>query len=327
MTGFGEIKPHGLVSVSVALGANPALMQRFIRTDGGDVGIQMTRRLALVSVFLVTSVLPIAGIARAADFPFVAGDTFTVSLQVETQSSSGGGSSGSSHDVWALTERVVALRDAGVELEFDLTADVSADDRRIGWQFPARIFQPTHGPAELLNWNEAEPRLRAWLGEQYPAICGHWFFTWTAQKIDCDAQSVIQSLAPYVQPSGLAAGQLYSEPGASGSVPLEADAAGHALIARMNVDPEVVRWQRAGRDVAVAEITHRTVAFDDALRARSSDRISGTVTVTFELDGQGRITRRRRVAAVEVASSDGSIEREQTTETTEWAPASHASHG
>jgi hypothetical protein len=282
----------------------------------GLVGGQMrfTAVLAVVSLAVFAAV----GVsAQPAEAAFRAGDTFTVSLQVDSVSSTTGGSSGNSHDIWTLSERVVALRDDGAELEFNLPADASADDRRMAWQFPARIFQPSHGAAQLLNWNEAEPRLRGWLGSHYPAVCGHWFFSWTAQKIDCTAESVIQSVAPYVQPSGIVVGQIYREPNAIAEAHLMPDA-GHTLVARLNVDPGIVLRQRAERDVAVAEMTGRSVTLDDALRARSSERVSGTITVTFDFDDLGRITRRQRVTVTEVTTSDGSVEREESTEITRW---------
>ena len=189
----------------------------------------------------------------------------------------------------------------------------------MGWQFPVRVFQPIEGTVRLLNWGEAEPRLRAFLGEQYPAICGRWFFTWTAQKIDCTAESVVQSVTPYVQPIGVMLGSPYTDPSASGSTTLHWGE-GRALTARLNIDPGIVARQRAENDVAIGEMTGRSVSLDDALRNRSSERVSGTVTVTFELDEQGRVIRRRRVTVTEITAHDGTVERDQTTQTTEWTP-------
>lgn len=66
-------------------------------------------------------------------------------------SQTGDGSSGSSRGQDTLVERVVRVRDGGLELEYDLPNSVTAEDRARSWQFPVRIFKPPAGPMQLLN--------------------------------------------------------------------------------------------------------------------------------------------------------------------------------
>ena len=66
-------------------------------------------------------------------------------------------------DVTTLVERVIALRDSGVELEFDLPEGTSAEDRTRNWQFPARVLKSSDQPLQLLNGAELEARVQDWL--------------------------------------------------------------------------------------------------------------------------------------------------------------------
>src|ERR1044072_2485748 len=73
------------------------------------------------------------------------GDVYEIrSERVSTRQSADG--SGSSHDRDSIVERVIAVRDGGVELEFDLAPDATAQDRAASWQFPVRVFRPSQGP-------------------------------------------------------------------------------------------------------------------------------------------------------------------------------------
>ncbi len=80
------------------------------------------------------------------------GDEFEITRSYETsQQSDDGLSSGSSQGRTTILERVVAVRDGGLELIYDLPKESSEDDRAREWQFPARVFRPLGGPVQLLN--------------------------------------------------------------------------------------------------------------------------------------------------------------------------------
>ena len=277
------------------------------------------RTQRLLTMLLVLSLQASTAQAQTAQLPDRAGDRFEIQLDQVSKSSGDDGSSASSSDRDVLVERVVAVRDEGVELEFDLPADASSEDRKRSWQFPARVFKSPGQPLELLNAADAERRLTSWLGKKGRAVCGRWIFTWTATKIDCDPQSVLQNLEPYLlQPNELRDGALYSEAAAREPAPLRAESSssnGQHFVAKMELDPNAMRRQRAETDVAVAEMTGKRVSFEAAMKARSGERLSGTIVATFETDATGRVTRRTRVTQSEIVRVNGAVERTTTTET------------
>ncbi len=248
------------------------------------------------------------------------GDVYEIRLITDTETSGKG--SGTSHDGWMLTEKVITLRDGGAELEFDLPASTPAQERAIAWQYPARVFRAPGRQLTLLNTAEAEQRLNRWLGEQGRGLCGHWAFGWTAQYFDCDPESVLQMLEPYLRPAGLSDGALYRE--AAARVParlrvVKGSAKGSTFVAEMEIDPEIVRRRLAQSDVAIAEIMHKpSLTLDAALAAHKVDLISGTLVVTFETDADGRPTQRKSVTQIDIIGSDGLRQHENTKQNVDW---------
>ncbi|GGA39117.1 hypothetical protein [Sphingomonas psychrolutea] len=235
------------------------------------------------------------------------------------QATSDDTSSGSSNDRDTIIERVVAVREDGLELEYDLPADPNGQGRRANWQLPARIFKPFHGPAKLLNAAELEARVDGWLkaGKMTRAACGHWIFTWNAFQIECDPSSAIGIIDGFdLGPGDLRAGILYQEKGALGPVPLK-DPAGGAkagnFVAEMEVDPDALRRARAESDVVVGEITGKAVRLDAALAARAREDISGTVTTTFKTDTAGRVQQKTIVSKIAIKDPSGKVQTETVT--------------
>ena len=91
------------------------------------------------------------------------GDEYEISSRYETSEKSSEGASGSSRGRDTYLERVIGVRDGGVELEFDLPKNATADDRARSWQFPVRVFRPNDGAMQLLNAREMETRVDDWL--------------------------------------------------------------------------------------------------------------------------------------------------------------------
>ncbi|MEA3044992.1 MAG: hypothetical protein QOH47_2830 [Sphingomonadales bacterium] len=253
-----------------------------------------------------------------------AGDRYEIRSERLWSRSSGEGSSGSSRDVDVLMERVIAVRDAGEELEFDLPDDATAEDRARTWQFPVRVLRPSQGPLQLLNGAELEARVERWLAAAgWPrAICGRWIFTWNAFRIECDPQSVIPGLARLdLESLDLREGAPYREAGARGPGVLRRETRGSdgaAFVVELEVDPEAVRRERAQNDVVVAEIGRReSLSLDAALQAHSAERISGTIRINFETDAAGRVRRRRKVTELAIEGPDGGRETQTFTDTVE----------
>jgi hypothetical protein len=277
--------------------------------------------LAIAGALLVQA--PVAQAQEPAPGPRV-GDVSEIQWESVSAETRGGESSGSSQSRNMLVERVIAVRDGGVELEFDLPAGTSAADRGRTWQFPVRVLRPPRGPLVLLNDRELETRVNRWLDGAglTRAACGRWYFTWDAFRIECDPQSVIQMLAAFdLGPDGLRDGDPYRQAGALGAGILRREArgvGGAVFIVDLTVDPEAVRRERAQADVVVAEITRReSLTLDAALRARANERITGTIRITFETDEAGRVLRRTKVTAWSSEAPGGERETQTVTETAE----------
>jgi hypothetical protein len=256
------------------------------------------------------------------------GDTYEITLARDSKQGSNG-SSGSSHDKDTIVERVISLRTDGLELQYDLPNAATADERARNWQFPARVFKPFGGPAQLLNGRELEARLDGWLKAAgwSRTVCGHWIFTWNAFRIECDPQSVIKTVQSFdLRSADLRDGAPYQETEALGSGKLARKSAGSdsAIFAvELPVDPDAVRHARAESDVALGEIMSKPVSLDAALRERARDSVSGTISVAFETDPAGNVRRRTKVTKLNITGPDGRSETETVTETLERRLISH----
>ncbi len=274
---------------------------------------------------IVAALLLPAIVARAGSLPLApqVGDTYEITLTRDSAQQGSDRSSGSSHDKDAIIERVIGLRADGLELQYDLPNAATADERAGNWQFPARVFKPFSGPAQLLNGPEVEARVDDWLktAEWPRTVCGHWIFTWNAFRIECDPQSVIKTVQSFdLRSADLREGAPYQEPEALGSGKLARKPAGPdgAIFAvEMPVDPDAVRRGRAESDVVVGEIMKKPVSLDAALRERAREIVSGTISVTFETDPTGIVRRRTKVTKLYIKGPDGRSETETVTETLE----------
>lgn len=230
-------------------------------------------------------------------------------MRIQSESLSSGGSSSLSNSGGTLVERVLATRPDGLELEFDLPADATPDERASEWQWPARVLWSETARPVLLNRAELEQRLDAWLtvAEIPRETCDHWFFSWTAFKIECDPDSVLELLTAY---------DLRSRLDGAGPGPTEGSTRVETAL-----DPDQVRREMAESDRVVAEITGADpLTFEQALAARASEQIAGTETVTREIDAQGRPVRQVRTVRLEISAANGAVEQNTTTQTLTRTP-------
>lgn len=262
---------------------------------------------------LLWSVTPV--VAAAPGPTLAAGDQYEITRTSESVHANNDSlSSGSSSDRDTITERVVAVRDGGLEMEYDLPAGATAQDRANAWQFPARILKSAAGPARLLNAAELEARVDGWLkaGKLPRAACGHWFFTWNAFKIECDPASALRIIDGFDPgPDDLRVGREYREEGALAAVPLKtltAGGSGSVFLAEAKIDPNFVRRSRAESDVVLAEISRKTLSFDAAFAAQARSDISGNITTTFETDSTGRAYRKTVATTIEIKGANGKVE-------------------
>lgn len=260
---------------------------------------------------------------RSPQVPPKAGEEYEIRKSYETSETRSDGGTGSSRGQDTLLERVIDVRADRTVLEFDLPKDASDDERAREWRFPARVFRPSGGPMQLLNRAELEARLEAWLkaAKWTRQICGHWIFTWNAFRIDCDPQSVIQIVESYdLTSADLRDGASYETIEAAGPGALVRRSIGPdgaTFVVELVIDPDAVRRAGAESDVAVGEIMQEPVTLEAALRDRAKERVSGTISVTFETDAAGNARRRIKVTKLQIKSPDGLSETRTATETVE----------
>lgn len=252
------------------------------------------------------------------------GDEFEIIRRYETsQQSDDGESSGSSRGRTTILERVVAVRDGGLELIYDLPRNTSKADRAREWQLPARVFRPPSGPVQLLNAPQLEARLERWLktAKWTRAMCGRTIFTWNAFRIECDPQAVLETIAAYdLRMVDIREGTPYREKEALAVAPLirkDGGQEGQSLSATMEIDPTIVQRLRAETDVAVAEIMQKPTTLEAALRERANEGISGTIITSFDLNAQNDIVRRTTSTTMRTAPSNGRSESETSKVITE----------
>lgn len=280
-------------------------------------------RVMIIAAFAATLFAASAAMAQSAR-P-VAGDLhhIVVSYQTTEESSDGSTSSSSGHDT--MLERVIAVGDLGLELEYDLPADTTAEDRARTWKYPARVFLPTDGPQRLLNAPELDARLDRWLASAGWSrdVCGSWIFTWSAFLIECDPASVLAEIeAISLLSVEIADGAAYAHPDTLGPAALarSSNTPNGAFTAVLKLDGNAIRRSRAESDVAVGEMMQQPVTLEQALLKRSTEQVSGTVEVTFEVDQAGRPIRRTAVTTFEIVGADGVTETHRSTITVERRP-------
>lgn len=275
--------------------------------------------LALTSaLFATAAALPVLRI----------GHTFQITSDRETEEHGNRDDSqrGTSTDRDSYVERVTASRPDGVVLEYDLPADGTSDDRASNWQFPFQVLKARDGTLRLLNAAELSVRIDRWLkaAGMPRAACGRLIFTWNAFRIDCDPQSTIRWLSTVTLPERLETGTSFTDPDARAPTTLRQVSADR-LVATLAVDPAAIRRQRAQTDVGVAELMHKSLTLDAALKAHEAENVTGTITITFDLDQAGRATRRTRVKTVQIAWPNGRIDTQTSTDTLTRAPLAEAS--
>jgi hypothetical protein len=252
-----------------------------------------------------------------------AGDVYAITKVSETRWTGAHESNGHAYDRDAWIERVIAVRDTGIELEFDLPAGTSGEDRARVWQFPVRIRRPAQGSLQLLNRPELETRVTRWLeAAQLPrAACGRWYFTWNAFQIACDPDAVPVWLATVdLAAADLRDGASYTHPlaAAPGRLRQEAGTPGHGVfVTELAVDPEAVRRGEAESEAVAAEIMGNNPQLREAMAARATRQASRTIRVRFESDAATHLLRRTTLITLDIEKANGEHEHRTATETVE----------
>jgi len=252
------------------------------------------------------------------------GQVYEIRWTQSTETAGDTGSSGSSNSRNTLIEKVLRTGPNELVLEYDMPSGTSDIDRRRSWQFPARVRLTPDNKMTLLNADDLKVRNDDWLawGNYNQSHCGKWLFTWTAQKIECDPNSVIGLLdtfnirranlkagVPYVSFAGLDAVSLVQEP--SGDDIMK-------LTAVLELDPEKLRKERAESNLIVAQIMgEKTPTLEEVLQRLQNEKIAGTIEITYTLDSMGEPIRRVQINQANIVNIDGLTETLKSTETVE----------
>jgi hypothetical protein len=276
----------------------------------------------LITAALLGS-LATASFAEAPKYPAKVGDQTLVvsSYQHETSSEE---SSGSASGRSALIERVIAMTDKGIELEYTEPASPYVTKKGgkppiKNWQFPARVFKPFAGPAQLLNLDQIDKRLTLYLKqtETPREACGRWSFTWIAIKTECDPRSVLDIINGYdLGFCTYRAGQVFTFPYTlTSETRLEQD--GDELSANFTLDPAVLRRKAAQSTMAVAEIYRQNKTLEQALAEDKDTQFSGKLKVSLTVDTHGCATKQVATYSLETIQKGGVVEKQVNMETIE----------
>lgn len=262
---------------------------------------------ALTALPLLVALFPFSALAA----PQV-GEVYEIKLSYENTSKSADGysnSSASGHTV--IEEHVIAIRDDGLILRYDLPASTEPNERPRQWQLPVDILKAKDGTLKLIDPGQLEKRRDVWLATaKIPAkSCGQWYFSWAAFKIECDVQSALDIVSAYRIPENLKTGDAYSE---SGTLALavftrEEHKTLDTWVAKLDIDPDYIRRQNAQADVIVGQISRQPVSFDAALEKQRQRDITGSITVTVNQDRTGNPMCLVRETLIRILSPDGQI--------------------
>lgn len=284
---------------------------------------RVTRSMVTLAALLLMSTAACSESQKAAP---IVGEEYEITKTYQTSEQGTDGSSGSSSGREVLLERVIGVRQGGLELEFDLPASATTDDRARSWQFPVRVFRPSNGTMQLVNRPELEARIDGWLAAAgwTRADCGRWIFTWNAFRIECDPESVVKTVEAFdLRSPEIREGDSYRTaeargPGVLARMSEGPDGATYSVV--MEIDSEAVSRARAESDVAVGQIMQKPVTLEAALLERSNEDVSGTVSVTFDTDLAGNIRSRTKITKVDTKGADNRSVVQTVTETTERRP-------
>lgn len=281
----------------------------------------LTAGLLVYGASLASTSRGLAGTPQQAPDEDRTGTVYEIHRDVETSSKDSNGSTDRSTDRDTLMERVIERRTNGLELEYSLPNQPPGQDQPRNWQFPLRIFKPISGPPQILNKSELEKRIDGWLTKsKLPrTACGQWLFTWNAFRIECDPQSALQTIRTFDLRSGsVRDGGSYQDIDASGPINLRqtsSDTGGMRFVGEAPVDSDRIRREQAEADVAVGQMMGKPVSLDDALRARSSETIVGTVLISIDVDPAGLVTARVKTIKLRISAKNGVAKERMSTQT------------
>ena len=230
----------------------------------------------------------IAGPANASVEP----EVFEIEVRYETSSQSDDGGSSSSSGGFSYREEAYAPEGKCRIRRFDLN-DGPRERPLAAWEMPVEVRDCRGQSLEITNREEMLARLDEFLTEANLSreACGTHYFTWNVFKIECDPDSVLDTI------SDINLGAIDLEDGSSLLLPgmgtdvtlaLEGNADSDELefTGSARIDPEILRNQAAQTIMVVAELNREPISREEAFKELEAVSFSGEVSVTLEFNSE-----------------------------------------
>ncbi len=247
------------------------------------------------------------------------GNIYEIKFSYETSSKTGDQASGSSSGRNLLIERIIAINEESIDLEFDLSLNTKEAERERVWKLPAKVRRNDDGTLILLNSDEMENRITKWLEKANwtREVCDQWIFTWNAFKIDCDPQSALSLIASYdLNSNNFDPRKPYESKLAThaGELQLLANTPeGKTYRTELELNPQTIKAELAEVQLIIGQITGTEITIEDALKEQLLKNISGVMNITLVVDNEGRLIKRKEVLNIKTIEDDGTIKTETKT--------------
>lgn len=240
-----------------------------------------------------------------------ASDAYVLRLEYETtsQSLAEPDNRSSSRGHQTLSERPIRETAAGTEIEYAPPGPPEEVRDNASWMFPLRLLVTSDGRKTVLNPEQLETRLTAWLekADWSREVCSKWLFTWIAIQVRCDPGAAIEAVETFgMRPGQITEGAQFEPAGAL--VPVVLTWTGFrdgrmVLSAVARIDPQFVRAGATETALVVAQISGEDLSAEDAALQAAGIGATGTLTVEFEVDEAGLIW--KRVDTSEIVMTGG----------------------
>lgn len=236
------------------------------------------------------------------------GDLYAIEIRY-FQESTIDGSTGKSSSQFALLERLKAISEQGVELEFDLAENASVAQKEQTWQLPIRVVLTNDGELVLANRAEIEDRLERWMNARSiePTSCGDWSVTWDATKIQCDPASALELISEAVLSTAdfVEGREVYHVAGVGSSRAIKVDS--DFYYAEFPINVNYISGRLLEEQLAVRQMLQEgqveEIGFDP-------DSIKGDLRIEFRKSNDGAVMDKKVRLSYEVQLNSGKIRRD-----------------
>jgi hypothetical protein len=203
----------------------------------------------------------------------------------------------SSNGRQAVIETVIEETDEGVILKYDWPRDEDGQAQSNFWYLPIRVLEKPDGSQQLLDIETVEARVDAWL-ERYDIsreACGKWWLGGGFPfRVDCDPQVALAQIEPFdLRAPQLREGGEFSYPLAKAPAkftPLAKPRSG--LTVTLEADAEKSRAAEVKWLLQMGQMLGSGLTREQAERDAAAMEFTGSITIEFDIDALGIVTKR-----------------------------------